>query len=98
MLTMSTHPLMHSTTTNHPLPNTHTQLLIELVDQEILLASQADPDSPAAKQWRDIRKFACGHRDVVAKWGRFPHRNVILGREFTPEEEAGLADGSIPKW
>ena len=26
------------------------------------------------------------HRDIVVKWGRFPHRNAILGRESTPEE------------
>ena len=38
------------------------------------------------------------HRDVVQKWGRFPHRNSLLGRESTPEEVAGLADGSIGKW
>ena len=43
-------------------------------------------------------KFAKAHLDVVAKWGRFPHRNKLLGRPNTPEEEAGLADGSIPKF
>lgn len=26
------------------------------------------------------------HRDVIARFGRFPHRNAILGRESTPEE------------
>jgi uncharacterized protein (DUF924 family) len=31
-------------------------------------------------------KFAHMHRDIVARWGRFPHRNAILGRESTPEE------------
>lgn len=36
-------------------------------------------------------KFAIAHRDIVAKWGRFPHRNAILGRESTPEEKAFLA-------
>lgn len=29
---------------------------------------------------------------------RFPHRNKLLGRQNTPEEEAGLKDGSIPAW
>ena len=31
-------------------------------------------------------KFAIHHRDVVQRFGRFPHRNVFLGRESTPEE------------
>ena len=33
------------------------------------------------------------HRDVVRRFGRFPHRNAILGRATTPEEAAYLADG-----
>lgn len=32
------------------------------------------------------------------EWGRFPHRNAILGRASTPEEAAGLAAGSIAKF
>jgi uncharacterized protein (DUF924 family) len=30
--------------------------------------------------------FAVRHRDIVARFGRFPHRNAILGRPSTPEE------------
>tara|TARA_R110002110_G_scaffold376568_2_gene586810 strand:- start:319507 stop:320061 length:555 start_codon:yes stop_codon:yes gene_type:complete len=30
--------------------------------------------------------FAIRHRDIIARFGRFPHRNEILGRESTPEE------------
>lgn len=30
--------------------------------------------------------YAIEHRDIVAKYGRFPHRNRILGRESTGEE------------
>ena len=30
--------------------------------------------------------YARKHRDVVARFGRFPHRNAILGRPSTPEE------------
>lgn len=36
-------------------------------------------------------EFARHHRDIVRRFGRFPHRNRILGRENTPEEEAYLA-------
>lgn len=35
--------------------------------------------------------YAVRHRDVIAKYGRFPHRNAIVGRDSTPEEEAYLA-------
>lgn len=36
--------------------------------------------------------FARRHRDVIARFGRFPHRNKILGRESTPEEIAFLGE------
>jgi uncharacterized protein (DUF924 family) len=26
------------------------------------------------------------HRDIIARFGRFPHRNAVLGRASTPEE------------
>lgn len=35
--------------------------------------------------------FATGHRRVVYRFGRFPHRNRVLGRPSSPEEEAFLA-------
>ncbi len=39
-----------------------------------------------------FHKWALHHRDIVTRFGRFPHRNEILGRENTPEERAFLAD------
>ncbi len=30
--------------------------------------------------------YAERHRDIVKRFGRFPHRNALLGRESTPEE------------
>ncbi len=36
--------------------------------------------------------YARRHRDVIAKYGRFPHRNPILGRFSTHDEEAYLAE------
>lgn len=35
--------------------------------------------------------YALRHEAVIARFGRFPHRNAILGRSNTPEEEAYLA-------
>jgi uncharacterized protein (DUF924 family) len=40
---------------------------------------------------QDNLHWAKHHRDIVRRFGRFPHRNAILGRESTPEEDAWLA-------
>ena len=40
----------------------------------------------------DTAKWARHHRDIVARFGRFPHRNAILGRPTTDEEAAFLAE------
>ena len=36
----------------------------------------------------DYLKYAIAHRDVIARFGRFPHRNEVLGRTSTEEEVA----------
>jgi uncharacterized protein (DUF924 family) len=41
--------------------------------------------------------FARLHRDIIARFGRFPHRNEILGREST-EEEAEYLAGEAPSF
>ena len=55
------------------------------------LAAEAPPS------WRefaaDFVPYAHAHRDVIARFGRFPHRNAILGRVDTPEERAYLDGG-----
>jgi uncharacterized protein (DUF924 family) len=40
-------------------------------------------------------KYAVLHRDIIERFGRFPHRNPMLGRETTPEEKAFLDDGGF---
>lgn len=35
-------------------------------------------------------RWAEHHREIIARFGRFPHRNRALGRETTPEEQAFL--------
>lgn len=34
----------------------------------------------------DTHRYALAHRDIVRRFGRFPHRNALLGRTSTPEE------------
>jgi uncharacterized protein (DUF924 family) len=40
----------------------------------------------------DFLKYAVEHRDIVARFGRFPHRNRALGRESTAAEQTFLAE------
>ncbi len=41
------------------------------------------------------RSHAEGHRDIVRRFGRFPHRNPLLLRETTAEERAFLDEGGF---
>jgi uncharacterized protein (DUF924 family) len=41
----------------------------------------------------DLLGYANAHRDVIVRFGRFPHRNAALGRSNTPEERAWLDAG-----
>ncbi len=43
-------------------------------------------------------KIAREHADVVARFGRFPHRNKARGRTTTPEEAAWLASPECFGW
>ncbi|NBJ11958.1 DUF924 family protein [Microvirga arsenatis] len=43
----------------------------------------------------DSIKWARHHHSIIARFGRFPHRNAILGRETTPEEEAFLKESDF---
>jgi uncharacterized protein (DUF924 family) len=67
------------------LPLEHSE---DLADQErsVALAHTLDPRS---------RDFALLHRDIIARFGRFPHRNASLGRGSTPEERAFLEQGGF---
>jgi uncharacterized protein (DUF924 family) len=40
-------------------------------------------------------KYAEDHADIVRRFGRFPHRNRILGRTTTPDEQAFLDGGGF---
>ncbi|WP_027135898.1 DUF924 family protein [Geminicoccus roseus] len=57
-----------------------------LEDQERCCELMATVENPM------MLDYALRHREVVARFGRFPHRNRILGRTSTPEEEAFLQE------
>ena len=39
--------------------------------------------------------FAVLHRDIISRFGRFPHRNALLGRTTTEQEQAFLDEGGF---
>ncbi|MDH3532916.1 MAG: DUF924 domain-containing protein [Gammaproteobacteria bacterium] len=48
--------------------------------------------SPTYREtFETIAQFAELHRDIIERFGRFPHRNKLLGRGNTPEEDEYLA-------
>ena len=53
----------------------------------------ADAPEERKKTLQGNLDFAVLHRDIIARFGRFPHRNSALGRTNTPEEEAFLKTG-----
>jgi uncharacterized protein (DUF924 family) len=44
---------------------------------------------------QDYGRYAVLHRDIVKRFGRFPHRNLVFGREGTAEELTFLAEGGF---
>ncbi|CAI8889189.1 DUF924 family protein [Pseudomonas sp. Irchel 3H3] len=51
-------------------------------------------EQPQAQRevFADNLDYAERHQKIIARFGRFPHRNAILGRESTPEEVAFLRE------
>jgi uncharacterized protein (DUF924 family) len=62
------------------LPFVHSE---ELTDQDLAV-------DLARALGDETLRWAIIHRDVIEKFGRFPHRNAVLGRTTTPEEQRFL--------
>lgn len=69
------------------LPHEHSE---EIAHQEESVKLQYSiTDNPEAL------KAALQHREIIQRFGRFPHRNKVLGRHTTPAEHAYLDDGGF---
>lgn len=55
-------------------------------------ALQADATDHTREAFKSALDYAHRHADVIAKFGRFPHRNDVLGRVSTPEEIAHVKE------
>ena len=67
------------------LPFMHSELLAEQ-DRALELYASLGSES---------QRFAVIHRDIIQRFGRFPHRNALLGRTTTADEQAFLDDGGF---
>jgi uncharacterized protein (DUF924 family) len=79
-------PLMHSENVAD-----HDLLLQRWQDLKEKLESDADPEAMA--YFEATVKSEESHRKILDRFGRYPHRNEILGREATEEETAWLEGG-----
>ena len=52
-------------------------------DEALRLFAQLERDAPEVGE---LLAWAQRHHDIIARFGRFPHRNAALGRASTPEE------------
>lgn len=68
------------------LPFEHSE---DLKDQERGLTLYKASGDADGLRWAEI------HADIIRRFGRFPHRNAILGRVSTPEEQKFLDDGGF---
>lgn len=80
-----------------PLSHTEGPGHLERMDFVVALAERIAFESP--EHLKPLYEFSAnqarGHREVIRRFGRYPHRNPVLGRTSTPEEEAYLAKGDF---
>jgi uncharacterized protein (DUF924 family) len=66
----------------------------QLQDQAIIAFATLAASIPEAERTPVVHQVISGarHRNIIVRFGRFPHRNAILGRASTPEELAFLEE------
>jgi uncharacterized protein (DUF924 family) len=50
------------------------------------------------EHFENTKKFEMDHKKVVDRFGRYPHRNKMMGRDSTKEELEWLASDDVPGW
>ncbi|HRE88383.1 MAG TPA: DUF924 family protein, partial [Myxococcota bacterium] len=70
-------------------------LFSRLVEDTRLAHAQGQCSAQVLSDLISALDYAKKHEDVIAEFGRFPHRNAALGRISTPAESAWLAGGGF---
>lgn len=70
------------------LPFEHSE---QIADQDLCLelCEAFEAEGGQSAEWAGL------HRDIIQRFGRFPHRNAALGRESSADEQAFLAEGGF---
>lgn len=69
------------------LPLEHSEELAVQEQSVTLFENLREDSAPELRdQLAEYCRYAVAHRDVIARFGRFPHRNAMLGRKSSPEE------------
>ena len=74
-------------------PDLRQFLVMPLMHSEHL--TDQDALTPLCADMPDTLKYAVMHRDIIVRFGRFPHRNPALGRTTTAEEQEFLDEGGF---
>lgn len=78
------------------LPLGHSESLADQQRAVALFRDQIAPHAPADNRfYQACRIQSEKYRDIIARFGRFPHRNAVLGRVTTPEEAAFMAEANM---
>jgi uncharacterized protein (DUF924 family) len=65
-------------------------LYMPFMHSEVLADQERCVDLFRSLDNEEALKYAIDHRDIIAEYGRFPHRNKALGRQSTEAEKAFL--------
>ncbi|KAK9832736.1 hypothetical protein WJX81_006061 [Elliptochloris bilobata] len=74
---------------------TDQQTCVQLCEAMEAECAALDAGGSAAKMFAANASFARRHLAVIERFGRFPHRNALLGRQATEAEASALSDGSV---
>ena len=74
------------------MPLVHSERLADQQRGTALMAAVPEERDPNNPERGGLRRYGIPYLEVIARFGRFPHRNAILGRESTAEETAFLED------
>uniref|UniRef100_A0A7S2E428 Uncharacterized protein n=1 Tax=Helicotheca tamesis TaxID=374047 RepID=A0A7S2E428_9STRA len=76
----------------------HSESLLDH-DKCLEMVDWGNAECPGMNEFLSYQRIAAlEHKEVIERFGRYPHRNTKMGRENTPEETKWLASDDVPGW